>query len=201
MVSPPIVIPPENVFFRAQVVVKNAPATWYLGARIHWGVFDGNEWAGINGLESSDIQINQPELFIVPAIIKNPSLQLHFPYWIDSVRFYLWLSLSLKESNAMSIFQPVKNFTATTGGNAVVATSVTSVALLTANADRMGFTIRNNSVATLYIALGATATADSALKIEPNAIYESPLDYVGPVSGIWSAADTDGYAAITEALK
>lgn len=200
MLSSPIRLPSDVFSFRAQIGVKNAPSTWYLGARIQWGIVEESGWARINGVDSSDIQINQPEVFLSPSVIRHPIFRLQIPYWIESARFYLWL-LNKQEANAMSFFQPTDLSPAASGLDAMVSNSDTSVAVLASNANRKSFTIRNHSTATLYLALGPTATLQATIKLAPEGIYECPATYVGPVSGIWDAEDTNGYAAVLELVK
>lgn len=78
-----------------------------------------------------------------------------------------------------------------------VAGSATSVSLLASNASRKGATIFNDSTATLYIKLGATASTSSfTFKALQDDYYEVPFGYTGAVDGIWSSAT--GNARITE---
>ena len=79
-----------------------------------------------------------------------------------------------------------------------VASSVTSVTLLAANAARRRFVVVNESSKTLFIAFAATATVTAyTVNVAGNAVYEGILnDYTGVVSGIWSSAN--GNARITE---
>ncbi len=200
MLSSPIRLPSDVFSFRAQIGVKNAPSTWYLGARIQWGIVEESGWARINGVDSSDIQINQPEIFMAPSVIRHPIFRLQIPYWIESARFYLWL-LNTQDISTMAIFQPTDLSPASSAFDSKVDASTTSVSLLAANVNRKGFSVRNHSISDLHISLSATASPESAIKLEPNAIYECPLDYVGPVAGVWISEDEDGYAAILEAVK
>lgn len=200
LVSAPIALPSGVRDFRAEIRVKNVPGAWHLGARMQWVIADGAEWARINGVDSSDIQINQPEIFLAPSVIRTPIFRLQIPYWIESARFYLWL-LNKQEANAMSFFQPTDLSPAASGLDAMVSNSETSVAVLASNANRKSFTIRNHSTATLYLALGPTATLQSTIKLAPEGIYECPATYVGPVSGVWDAEDANGYAAVLELVK
>jgi len=200
MYSSAISLPPGTQSFRAQISVRNAPSTWYLGARIQWGVIEDAGWARINGVDSSDIQINQPEIFLAPPIIRIPLFKLQVPYWIESARFYLWL-LNKQEVQAMTFFQPTDQSPAASASDAMVSNSEASVSILAANPDRKSFTIRNHSMATLYLALGPTATLQSTIKLSPEGIYECPATYVGAVSGVWDAEDANGYAAVLELVK
>ncbi|MBC7971537.1 MAG: hypothetical protein H7Z11_15685 [Verrucomicrobia bacterium] len=85
----------------------------------------------------------------------------------------------------------------TTATPTTVASSITSVAILAANAARKGATIWNASTATLYLDLDAAATAaDYAAKLDPGGYYEVPYGFTGALSGIWSAAN--GSALVRE---
>lgn len=200
MLSSPIRLPSDVFSFRAQIGVKNAPSTWYLGARIQWGIIEESGWARINGVDSSDIQINQPEVFLAPSVIRHPIFRLQIPYWIESVRFYLWL-LNTQEDSTMPFFQPTDVSPASSATDVQISSSIASVSVLAANKNRKGFTIRNHSVATMHVSFSAFASLESTIKIAPNGIYETSVDYDGPVSGIWTAEDEDGYAAVLELVK
>jgi hypothetical protein len=78
-----------------------------------------------------------------------------------------------------------------------VAGSASNVTLLAANKNRVGATIYNDSSATLYLKLGATASATSfTAKLGLDDYFEIPYGYVGVIDGIWSAAS--GSARIVE---
>lgn len=79
-----------------------------------------------------------------------------------------------------------------------VAASASSVTLLSANANRLGATVWNESTtATLYLKLGTTASAtDYTAQLFPSGYYEVPYGYDGRIDGIWTAAV--GNARITE---
>lgn len=84
-----------------------------------------------------------------------------------------------------------------------VAVSTTSVILLGTNASRRGASIFNNSNATLFLKLGATASITSGsesftTRVPPNALYEVPFAYIGRIDGIWNVNDPNGEALITE---
>jgi hypothetical protein len=93
---------------------------------------------------------------------------------------------------------PTKEIRSATGTTTTVAASASNVTLLASNANRLGATIFNDSVAAnLFVKLGATASATSfAARITPNGYYEVPYNYTGIIDGIWSAAS--GNARITE---
>lgn len=82
-----------------------------------------------------------------------------------------------------------------------VASSASSVALLSANTRRAGASIQNTSTAILYLLLGggtATATTAHSVQIPSNGYYEVPYGFTGAISGIWASAN--GSANITEFL-
>jgi hypothetical protein len=78
-----------------------------------------------------------------------------------------------------------------------VTAATTDTSLLTASGGRKGFTLWNNSTASLYLVLGtrAASTTTATFKVDPNGYYESPFGYGGAVRGIWDAAN--GFAHIT----
>jgi len=78
-----------------------------------------------------------------------------------------------------------------------VAGSASSVTLLSANANRLGATIVNDSSAILYVKFGTTASSTSyTVRMTLNAYYEVPFGYTGRIDGIWTVAA--GNARITE---
>lgn len=83
----------------------------------------------------------------------------------------------------------------TIDANATISTpttvpSATTTVLLAANIARKGATFWNSSTATLYLELGATATATAwTVKLSPDGYYELPFKYTGVISGIWSSAN------------
>lgn len=79
-----------------------------------------------------------------------------------------------------------------------VASSASSVTLLTADDARRGCAVFNDSSAILYMKFGATATTSSyTIKMAAGTYYEFPLPcYQGVVDGIWASAN--GSARITE---
>lgn len=93
---------------------------------------------------------------------------------------------------------PVQTSGSSTGTLTSVAASMSSQTLLAANASRRGYTLWNNSTATLYVlnATGTATTSSASVPIGPQEYYEVPFNYKGIVSGIWSAAN--GAALITE---
>lgn len=85
-----------------------------------------------------------------------------------------------------------------TGTTTSVSYSATSTTLLASNANRVLATIFNESAKTLYVKLGATASATSyTIPIFPNSYWELPLSYTGIIDGIWASGGS-GAARITE---
>lgn len=95
--------------------------------------------------------------------------------------------------------------TVTTKEARAATSTVTSVndtasntTLLSANANRLGATIYNDSTVALYLKLGATASLTSfTVKMAAGSYYEVPFGYTGIIDGIW-ASDASGAARIVE---
>lgn len=78
-----------------------------------------------------------------------------------------------------------------------IPSSITSNTILSANSNRKGATIWNDSTANLFIEFGPTATMSAfTAKINAGGYYEIPFQYTGAISGIWSAVN--GNALIRE---
>jgi len=78
-----------------------------------------------------------------------------------------------------------------------VASSASSVPLLSADKRRVSFYIYNASTQVLYIKFGATASATSYThQLAANTGWTPPYPYNGRVDGIWASAN--GNARITE---
>lgn len=78
-----------------------------------------------------------------------------------------------------------------------VAGSASSVTLLAANTARLGATVHNDSVSTLFVKFGSVASATSfTVRMVSQAYYEVPFGYTGIITGIWSVAT--GSARVTE---
>lgn len=81
-----------------------------------------------------------------------------------------------------------------------VASSITSVTLLAANADRLGTVIENESTSVLYVKFGATASATSyTYLVAANTrldLRSASTEYTGIITGIWVTAN--GNARVTE---
>lgn len=90
--------------------------------------------------------------------------------------------------------------TASTSALTSVPASVSSTTLLAANVNRKQASIFNDSTATLFLGLTASAvsTANYTTQVPPNSLYEliyNPL-WVGQINGLWSSAV--GNARVTE---
>jgi hypothetical protein len=99
----------------------------------------------------------------------------------------------------MADFMPTKEVRPGTGTTSSVANSVSSVTLLSSNANRRGATFFNDdTAATVYLKMGTTASTSSfAVKILPGGYYELPQPcYTGQIDAIASAAT--GNMRITE---
>ncbi|MFZ2544844.1 MAG: hypothetical protein WAW80_02620 [Candidatus Saccharimonadales bacterium] len=91
----------------------------------------------------------------------------------------------------------IRDKSSTTSVLSNVAASATSVTVLALNANRRGGSIYNDSTATLYLKLGATASTTSyTVKMYTDDYYEIPFWYTGVIDGIWSSAT--GSARVTE---
>jgi hypothetical protein len=78
-----------------------------------------------------------------------------------------------------------------------VSASAASTTILAANPIRYGATIYNDSAATLWLAMGETASMTSfSIEMMPESYFEVPYSYTGVINGIWSSAT--GAARVTE---
>jgi hypothetical protein len=80
-----------------------------------------------------------------------------------------------------------------------VAATTGAVQFLANNTARIGAAAFNNGAGTIYLLLGTgtvTTTGFFTVQMIPNAYYEVPFGFLGPVSGIWSTAN--GTAQVTE---
>lgn len=73
------------------------------------------------------------------------------------------------------------------------------VELLAANALRLGFSVTNDSSATLYLALaGAVSLTSYTVRIPTFGFFSDDSGYIGAIHGIWDSDPNDGAARITE---
>lgn len=83
----------------------------------------------------------------------------------------------------------VRQVVSQTGTLANVPASAVSVTLLAANTARIGAIIYNDSVQSLFIKFGITASATSfTVLLGVNEYYEVPYGYTGRIDGIWNVA-------------
>jgi hypothetical protein len=86
-----------------------------------------------------------------------------------------------------------------TGNVSAVAATTGAVSFLANNTARIGAAVFNNGAGTIYALLGTGTVNTTGLftvQLIPNAYYEVPFGFLGPVSGIWNTAN--GTAQITE---
>lgn len=83
-----------------------------------------------------------------------------------------------------------------------VASSLSAVQLVAANAGRLGLYVFNDATSNLYLKLGAGASSSLfSVKLVPGAYYELPRPfYLGAVSGIWVTAIPGDGALVSEAF-
>jgi hypothetical protein len=87
---------------------------------------------------------------------------------------------------------PVTSASPSTGTHSNVASSASSVTVLAANANRKMATFFNDSLASCFLKLDASAAsaASFTIKLAPGSYYELPGPvYTGEVRGIWQSAD------------
>lgn len=91
-----------------------------------------------------------------------------------------------------------KHVRSSTGTQASVASSATSVTILASNANRLGAAVYNDSTAILYLLLGSGTASNAAYTVQMQAgnYYEVPAFYTGAITGIWASAN--GNARVTE---
>lgn len=92
----------------------------------------------------------------------------------------------------------------TTSGLVAIPASLVPVLLLAANANRLGFSIRNSSDTDwLYVkastTVGAVSPTFHTVALPPHGYYEDPFRFVGDVFGVWDPAAT-GAAMVDEYL-
>jgi hypothetical protein len=96
--------------------------------------------------------------------------------------------------------QPVSLAHAPTATQSSVADSASSVTILASNVARVGASVTNDSTATLYLRLSASAasTTDYTVQLVTGAYYEVPSRYSGAITGIWASDPNTGAARVTE---
>ncbi|AFY31602.1 hypothetical protein [Calothrix sp. PCC 7507] len=101
----------------------------------------------------------------------------------------------------MGLYNPpsvtVTTSSSSTSTPTTVSASTSSGSLLSANSNRQGATIWNNSTANLYIEFGSSASTSAfTAKLSAGGYFEVPYKFTGAISGIWDAAN--GNALIRE---
>ena len=146
---------------------------------------------GAADIDGGDVTITNPfpiaitDGYIGQVTVKNSSVAA------TDIDRALVVALS---PNSTGIVTPKKS---TAANQTSIPASLSNITLLSSNSTRMGATVYNSSSGFLYLILGATASATSfTVPINPGGYYETPFNYSGIISGIWS--NTDGYAMITE---
>lgn len=88
-----------------------------------------------------------------------------------------------------------------TGTLVIVPAVNVPTAFLPADPTRLGFSIVNrSSTDMLYLllsAVGPVSVTNYSVPLQPNAYYEDPFNYTGPVSGIWASVSPGAQANIT----
>lgn len=87
---------------------------------------------------------------------------------------------------------------ASTSAQSSVSAATSSTSLLSANANRLGASVYNDSTAILYLLLnsGTASTTAYSVQLGAGAYYEVPFGYTGAIKGIWASAT--GAARIME---
>jgi hypothetical protein len=165
-----------------------ARITQYRALHVNLREADGTEvGTGIQYVEDTAITADAGQGTLVVAR-RDDVLSTLTPAQGDAV------GLRVDSLGALWVTEARRASTATTSN---VASSASSTTLLSANADRLGAMILNDSDEILYVKLGATASTTSfTVKMESQTYYEVPFDYTGIIDGIWAAAD--GFARVTE---
>lgn len=195
-----------NVTF---TIKSTAPAVPYTGAPVV--MFeqsdDGTSWSPLLVVRS-DTGV-PAATHVLPAGALNGALM--FDSALEGVNYVRARLTTGSTANGITVaiqpgglsFSPlVSAFTTPLPAATSAVTSVTAAAsdtsLLSANALRKGASVFNDSTATLYLSLAATAASTTAftIKLAAGAYYEIPFAYSGAVRGIWSAAN--GAARVTE---
>lgn len=212
-VATPTNTPALNVATAGAVtfIVKNTTAaSAYGGAPVL--VFeqsDDNVSWGPLGMVRSDRNA-AGSIFTLSANSANTSIM--FDAALEGVNWVRCRCTTAPATNALTIvIQPGGGFfepqvvalppPSVTGTPTSVAASITVVTLIAANVNRFGYTVYNDSTATLYLSNAAAASLTAySLQIAPAGYYECPVlggrGYTGIVTALWSAAQ--GSARIVE---
>jgi hypothetical protein len=92
---------------------------------------------------------------------------------------------------------PVTQGSSSTASLTSVASSATSVSILSSNSIRKGLILWNDSTATAYVAFAASSSTSAfTIKMGPGAYWEMATLYTGAISAIWDVAN--GSMRVTE---
>lgn len=105
---------------------------------------------------------------------------------------------SFTQVDVTLVSKPAETVTSQTTALSNVAGSASSVTILSANTDRKGASVYNDSTVNLYMSLSSSSSSTSAftVKLAPQQYYEVPFGYLGQMTGIWDSAT--GNARVTE---
>ena len=92
--------------------------------------------------------------------------------------------------------------TASSAELVIIPAANTPTAFLPADPARLGFSVVNrSSTDMLYLLLatsgGPISVTNYSVPLQPNAYYEDPFNYTGPVSGIWGSTSAGAQANVT----
>lgn len=137
---------------------------------------------------------------VLPDGAATEDLQLAGNVLLTSIESRLE-ALETGQATANSLLAEIELNTASSGAATAVhtnvAASLTSVTLLAANAGRRGATVYNDSTAEMLLRLGMPVSAtDFTLRMGPESFFEVPFNWIGAITGMWTAAT--GTARIEE---
>lgn len=89
----------------------------------------------------------------------------------------------------------------TTGTITSVAAVNSDTLLLSANANRRGLYVYNDTTsAKLYLGFSTSTitTTNFSVQLVAGGVFEIPFGYTGQLRGMWTVTEADGYALLTE---
>jgi hypothetical protein len=143
-----------------------------------------------------NIAIQEPILFVPEVFKPNYALKFVCADWINA------LTLTIFEDSMPLYFQDSSNSlvsAATTSVSVTVSSNTTPVLLLTANANRKKFSLRNKGTKAALIGFSATFTAANAfMSLAAGAIFEPEINYTGDVFALAINANSNTDIQVTE---
>uniref|UniRef100_A0A832M335 Uncharacterized protein n=1 Tax=Oscillatoriales cyanobacterium SpSt-402 TaxID=2282168 RepID=A0A832M335_9CYAN len=128
---------------------------------------------------SQRLRLGIQNLVVFPKYVPSYILQISFPRWMRDISLEVW------QYDGPDVEGPISNQLV----SYQIPASTSSVLLLPEREIRKGAVVVNNSTADLYLNLGPTADfVDYLALLVPGGYYETPFNYAGPISGIWTAA-------------